>query len=389
MDTIKRVLEKTEEEFEQEIQNLRLNKKIKMGNSKRIRVAINGFGRIGRAFVRQALEAENLDKIQIVAINDLGNIENLAYLLKYDTVYKHAEFPIEILDKGVQADPKKPEIKPVPGKLKIGEQEVVFVSEKVPENLPWKNLDVDVVVESTGLFTKFGDARVHIKAGAKKVVISAPAKDDPTSPDEATVLMGVNDDKLKTCIVTSNASCTTNASSPLIAILDEAIGIEKAVLSTTHGYTASQALVDAPNKKDFREGRAAAQNIVPSTTGAAIAVTKAFPKLTGLFDGISMRVPVPAGSIVDVTFISKRSTTVEEVNECLKQASLEKRWEGIFGVTEEDLVSSDILGSHFASIADLQFTKVIGGNLVKVLAWYDNESGYTRTLVKHVIEIGK
>lgn len=355
-------------------------------NMTKVRVAINGFGRIGRAFVRQAMEIEG---IEIVAINDLGNIENLAYLLKYDTVYKKAHFAVEVLDKGVQADPKKPDVVAVPGKLKIGEQVVVFVSEKVPEKLPWGALNVDVVVESTGLFTKFGDAKVHIKAGAKKVVISAPAKDDPTSADEATVLMGINDEKLKTCVVTSNASCTTNAASPLISILDESVGIEKALLSTTHGYTASQALVDAPNKKDFREGRAAAQNIVPSSTGAAIAVTKAFPKLENLFDGISLRVPVPAGSIVDVTFIAKRDTTTEEVNEILKKASTNPKWAGIFSATEEDLVSSDILGEPYASIADLQFTRVVGGNLVKVMAWYDNESGYTRTLVKHVIEIGQ
>lgn len=355
-------------------------------SGKKVRVAINGFGRIGRAFVRQALERED---ISVVAINDLGNIDNLAYLLKYDTVYKQAKFPVEVLEKGVQADPKKPEVMPVPGKMKVGSMEVVFLSERNPENLPWKDLDIDVVVESTGLFTKFSDARVHIKAGAKKVVISAPAKDDAVDADEGTVLLGINDTNLKNMCVTSNASCTTNAASPLIAILDEKIGIEKALLSTTHGYTASQALVDAPSKKDFREGRAAAQNIVPSSTGAAIAVTKAFPKLTGLFDGISLRVPVPAGSIVDVTFISKRETTKEEVNKILKESAKDKRWEGIFTVTEEDLVSSDILGEPYASIADLQFTRVVGGNLVKVLAWYDNESGYTRTLVKHVLEIGK
>lgn len=369
--------------------DLAQNKKTEEKNNmsdKKVRVAINGFGRIGRAFVRQAMEIEG---IEIVAINDLGNIENLAYLLKYDTVYKKAHFAVEVLDKGVQADPKKPEVVAVPGKLKVGNSEVVFVSEKVPEKLPWGSLNVDVVIESTGLFTKFGDAKVHIKAGAKKVVISAPAKDDPTSADEATVLMGINDEKLKTCVVTSNASCTTNAASPLISILDEAIGIEKALLSTTHGYTASQALVDAPNKKDFREGRAAAQNIVPSSTGAAIAVTKAFPKLDKLFDGISLRVPVPAGSIVDVTFIAKRETTTEEVNAILKKAATDKKWEGIFSATEEDLVSSDILGEPFASIADLQFTRVVGGNLVKVMAWYDNESGYTRTLIKHVIAIGQ
>lgn len=360
-------------------------------NKKRVKVAINGFGRIGRAFVRQAMER---DDIEIVAINDLGSIENLAYLLKYDTVYRKATFDIEVLDKGIQLDPKKPEItKAVPGKLKLSNEnfthDISFISEKMPEHLPWKDLNVDVVVECTGLFTSFSAAAVHVeKAGAKKVVISAPAKDEPINETQATILMGVNEDKLNKCIISSNASCTTNASSPLIAILDEAIGIEKALLSTTHGYTASQALVDAPNKKDFREGRAAAQNIVPSSTGAAIAVTKAFPKLNNLFDGISLRVPVPAGSIVDVTFIAKRNTTKEEVNEILKNAAKDKKWENVFSVTEEDLVSSDIQGAPFASIADLQFTRVVGGNLVKVLAWYDNESGYTRTLVDHVVKIG-
>lgn len=360
-------------------------------NMKKVRVAINGFGRIGRAFVRQAME---VPQIEIVAINDLGNIENLAYLLKYDTVYKRANFEVKVLEEGVQADPKKPEVVAVPGKLQLVNhskvQEVVFVSERNPEKLPWKNLDIDVVVECTGLFTKFADAKVHVeKAGARKVVISAPAKDEPVNDEEGTILMGVNDDRLKICNITSNASCTTNASSPLIAILDEALGIEKALLSTTHGYTASQALVDAPNKKDFREGRAAAQNIVPSSTGAAIAVTKAFPKLNNLFDGISLRVPVPAGSIVDVTFLSKKNTTALEVNEILKKAAKNPKWEGIFTVTEEDLVSSDILGEPYASIADLQFTRVVGGNLIKVLAWYDNESGYTRTLIKHVLETGQ
>lgn len=358
---------------------------------KKVRVAINGFGRIGRAFVRQAMEVPELE---IVAINDLGNIENLAYLLKYDTVYKRSRFEVNVLEEGVQADPKKPEVKAVPGKLQLVShdkvQEVVFLGERNPENLPWKNLNIDVVVECTGLFVKFADAKVHVeKAGARKVVISAPAKDEPSNDEEGTILMGINSDKLKICNITSNASCTTNASSPLIAILDEAFGIEKALLSTTHGYTASQALVDAPNKKDFREGRAAAQNIVPSSTGAAIAVTKAFPKLNNLFDGISLRVPVPAGSIVDVTCLTKKNTTALEVNQILKKAAQEKRWEGIFSVTEEDLVSSDILGEPYASIADLQFTRVVGGNLVKVLAWYDNESGYTRTLVKHVLETGQ
>ena len=255
--------------------------------------------------------------------------------------------------------------------------------------LPWKDLNVDVVVESTGLFVTYEKSKAHLNAGAKKVVISAPAKEGDGSVVGETILLGVNEDKFGTCDITSNASCTTNAASPLIAILDEVLGVEKAILNTVHGYTASQSIVDGPNKKDFREGRAAAQNIVPSSTGAAIAVTKAFPKLTGLFDGISMRVPVPAGSMVDITFISKKETSAEEVNAILKKASQDKKWNKIFSVTEEELVSSDILGSPFGSIADLNMTRVVGGNLVKVMGWYDNEMGYTYTLVDHVIKTGQ
>lgn len=204
----------------------------------------------------------------------------------------------------------------------------------------------------------------------------------------ATVLMGINEDKFSTSMVTSNASCTTNGASPLIAILDEALGIEKAILNTTHAYTASQALVDAPARKEIREGRAAAINIVPAATGAAIAVTLALPKLAGKFDGISLRVPVPAGSIADVTFISKKNTTAEEVNDILRKAAKDPRWQGIFTVTEDPLVSSDIVGDPHPSIAELSMTRVVDGNLVKVLAWYDNEGGYTHTLVQHVILAG-
>ncbi len=336
-----------------------------------IRVAINGAGRIGRAFYKLAHERSDLE---IVAINDLGDIENIAYLLKYDTVYGRAQFDVE-----VEA-----------GNLLIDGKTIKFLSEKEPANLPWKDLNIDVVVESTGFFASYAGAKAHLDAGAKRVVVTAPMKDEPVAGVEgATVLMGVNEEKLSTCLITSNASCTTNAGSPLIAILDEALGIEKAVLNTTHGYTATQSLVDGPAKKGFREGRAAAQNLIPSSTGAAIAVTKAFTKLEGLFDGISIRVPVPAGSLVDITFISKKNTTVEEVNQILIKAALEKRWEGIFTITREELVSSDILGSSYGSIADLSLTRVIGGNLVKVLAWYDNEMGYAHTLVDHVAKLGK
>lgn len=330
----------------------------------KIKIAINGAGRIGRAFYKIAHAHKN---VEVVAINDLGNIENIAYLLKYDTVYGRSGLNVGVKENDLVIDGKK----------------VKFLSEKDPANLPWRELDIDVVVESTGLFVSKG-ADAHITAGAKRVVVTAPI--NPEMGD--TVLMGVNEEKLSTCTISSNASCTTNAASPLIAILDEAIGIEKALLNTAHGYTASQSLVDGPSMKDFREGRSAAQNIVPSSTGAAIAVTKAFTKLEGLFDGISMRVPVVAGSLVDITFVAKRDTTVEEVNEVLKKASEEDRWQGVFTVTEEKLVSSDILGSPYGSIADLSFTRVVGGNLVKVLAWYDNEMGYTHTLLSHVIKLG-
>lgn len=339
--------------------------------NKRIRVAINGFGRIGRAFFKLA---QGSDEIEIVAVNDLGDIKNMAYLLKYDTVYKKAPFEISVREGS----------KPM---LIVNKRQTLYLSERDPARLPWRELDIDIVVESTGLFTSYEKASVHITSGARRVVITAPVKDEVAN--SATVLMGVNEERLATCDVSSNASCTTNAGSPLIAILDEAIGIEKAVLNTVHGYTASQSIVDGPNKKDYREGRAAAMNIVPSSTGAAIAVTKAFTKLAGKFDGISIRVPVVAGSIVDITFIAKRNTTAEEVNEILRKASLTDRWHKIFAVTEEDLVSSDILGDSHASIADLKFTRVVGGNLVKVLGWYDNEMGYTHTLLDHVVKAGK
>ncbi len=339
---------------------------------KKLRVAINGLGRIGRSFLKIAWERP---EIEIVAANDLGDKENMAYLLKYDTV--HGKWNHEVKVDG--------------DNLVIDGKSVKILGEKEPAMLPWKDLGIDVVVESTGFFTSYEKAGAHLKAGAKKVVISAPAREggeDGTVPG-ATVLMGVNEEKLNACDVSSNGSCTTNAASPLIAILHEALGIEKAILNTAHGYTVSQALVDGPNKKSFREGRAAAQNIVPASTGAAIAVTKAFPELTGMFDGVSMRVPVPAGSIVDVTFISKKNTTAEEVNDILRKAAKEDKWKSVFSVTDEELVSSDILGSPYGSIADLSMTRVVGGNLVKVLGWYDNEMGYTYTLVDHVIKTGK
>jgi glyceraldehyde 3-phosphate dehydrogenase len=340
---------------------------------RKIRVAINGFGRIGRAFLKVARERQ---EIEVVAVNDLGNLKNFAYLLKYDSTYGPSSFDVSVNEKN--------------NSLVVDGHEVQFISEKDPTKLPWKALDIDVVVESTGLYTSAEKAMAHVTAGAKRVVVSAPIKDEASSPVQGvTVLMAMNEDKLEGNPISSNASCTTNAGSPLIAILDESIGIEKALLNTVHAYTASQALVDGPSKKDLREGRAAAMNIVPSSTGAAIAVTQVATQLKGLFDGISIRVPVIAGSIVDVTFIAKRNTTVEEVNGLLKKAAADPRWHGVFTVTEEELVSRDILGNKHASIADLAFTRVVGGNLVKVLAWYDNEMGYTHTLVEHVIKAGR
>lgn len=333
-----------------------------------VRVAVNGFGRIGRAFARRSYGRG----IEIAAVNDLGSLENLAYLLKYDTVYGRALFPVEARGEGT---------------LVIGGTETRFLQEKDPSRLPWGELGIEVVVESTGFFTDYEKARAHLDAGAKRVVITAPGKGEETgaSPAGATVLMGVNEKRFGACPITSNASCTTNAASPVIAILDEAIGIEKAVLSTAHAYTASQSLVDGPSQKDPKEGRAAAQNIVPTSTGAASAVTKAYPALAGRFDGISLRVPVAAGSIADITFIARRQTSREEVNGILRKAAGDLRWGGIFSATDEELVSSDIVGEPTASIADLGMTRVVDGNLVKVLVWYDNEMGYTESLVRHVL----
>jgi len=338
----------------------------------KLKVAINGFGRIGRTFFRMS---EGRDDYEVVAINDLGQAENLAYLLKYDTMYGHAPFPIEVDGDG----------------LTINGRKLALSHEKDPSALPWKSLGIDLVVESTGVFNSYEKAKAHITAGAKRVVITAPVKDDPSKSDiqGATVLIGANEDAFKTCEITSNASCTTNAASPLVGILKETIGIEKAILNTVHAYTASQSLVDGPSKKNLRDGRAAAQNIIPSTTGAAIATTLAYPDLAGKFDGISIRVPVAVGSIVDVTFIASRETSVEEVNQALTRAAQSDRWKKVFAVTNEPLVSSDIIGARFGAIADLGMTQVVDGNLVKVLAWYDNESSYVHTLTEHISAVVK
>jgi len=335
------------------------------------RVAINGFGRIGRLFFRQAFEMSDLE---IVAINDLGDVENLAYLLKYDTVYGR-------YGKEVKADMAN-------GKLIVDGKEINFIQVKDPALLPWKDMQIDIAVESTGLFDAYEKSKIHLTAGAKRVVITAPAKDDD-GPDGQTVLMGVNEDNAKTCQITSNGSCTTNSASPVIQVLSETLGIQKAMLATVHAYTATQALVDGPIRggHDFRKGRAAAQNTVPETTGAAIAVARAIPEMKGKFDGVSFRVPNITGSISSITFIAKRPTTVEEVAKILSDAAAMPRWQGILRVTNDQLVSSDIIGEPYGATVPLDLIKVVDGDMVNVLSWYDNEAGYVSTLIKHVEKV--
>ncbi len=339
------------------------------------KVAINGFGRIGRLLFRQSFGRA---EFEIVAINDLGDIDNLAYLLKYDTVYGPFAKDIKV---------QKGESKSL---LIVEGREIQVTQIKDAAQLPWKALGIDVVIESTGVFESFEKAKVHLDAGARRVVLTAPAKDADGTAGGKTVLMGVNEGDLKTTVLTSNGSCTTNASSPVIQIMSQDPGVEKAILSTVHAYTATQSIVDGPVKgNDFRRGRAAAQNITPSTTGAAIAVARVVPELAGKFDGIAFRVPVPAGSIADITFLAKRKVTVDEINGIFMKAAEDPRWQGILKVTNDQLVSSDIVGMPFGAVVDLSFTKVIDGDLVKVLSWYDNEWGYVSTLVRHITSIAQ
>jgi len=311
-------------------------------------------------------------------VNNLGDTDNMVYLLKYDTVYGRADFDIHTEKEGDKTI------------FVVDGEHTILVQEKDATKLPWRDLNIDVVIESTGFYTAYDKAKVHLDSGAKRVVVTAPVKGEPIEGVVgATILMGINHDALATCQISSNASCTTNAAAPLIQILHEKIGIEKAILNTTHAYTGTQKIVDGPGGKDLRGGRAGAQNMVPSSTGAAIAVTEVVTDLRGKFDGIAVRVPVISGSLADVTFIAKRGTSVEEVNQILRDAAKEDRWKDTFAVTDEPVVSSDMVGQLYGAIADLDMTRVVDGNLVKVLAWYDNEMGYTSTLVKHVVEIGK
>ena len=333
----------------------------------KIRVAINGFGRIGRNAFKIAFDRAD---IEIVAINDLTDTKTLAHLLKHDSNYG-------AYDKEVKFDDQN---------LIVAGQTIQVLAEKDPSKLPWKELGIDVVIESTGFFTKNEQLQAHINAGAKRVVLSAPEKDD-THHD--TYLMGVNEQDLKPeHKIISNASCTTNCITPVAAVVESNFGIEKVMMTTVHSYTASQKLQDAP-AKDLREARNAAENIVPTTTGASIAAAKALPALAGIFGGLSIRVPTPVVSLSDFVIITKKPVTVEEVNEVFKKAAQEPFYQGILDVTEEELVSSDFIGNSHSAIVDLNLTAVIGGNMLKVVAWYDNEWGYSNRLVEMVAEAGK
>jgi len=342
---------------------------------KPLRLAINGFGRIGRLVFRLASGDPDFE---FVAVNDLGNAENLAYLLQHDSVYRKygKEVSLKIEDQALSKTTSH-------AKLVVDNKPIIFLSEKEPLNLPWQELGIDLVIESTGVFESYEKAKVHLQAGAKRVLISAPAKDED-GVDGKTVLMGVNESDLKTCLISSNGSCTTNSAHPVIQALNEKLGVKKAMLSTVHAVTATQNIVDGPAKdSDFRRGRSGPYNIVPSTTGAATAVTRAVKELQGRFDGVAFRVPVISGSVSDITFLASRPTTKEEVNQILIDASKDPRFSKILKVSNEQLVSSDVIGEEAGAIVDLEMTKVVDSDLVKVLSWYDNEMGYTRTLVEH------
>ncbi|MBX4188930.1 type I glyceraldehyde-3-phosphate dehydrogenase [Candidatus Saccharibacteria bacterium] len=328
------------------------------------KIAINGFGRIGRNAFKIAFGRPDLE---IVAINDLTDTKTLAYLLKHDSNYG-------TYDKEVSFDEQN---------IIVEGKTVKVLAEKDPAALPWADLGVEVVIESTGRFTKKEDAELHIKAGAKRVILSGPTKSDGVD----TIVLGANEDKIAgSTPVISNASCTTNSLGAVMAVLDSNFGVEKSLLTTVHSYTASQALQDAPNK-DLREGRNAAENIVPTTTGAAIAVTLTLPQLKDKFDGISIRVPTPVVSLSDVTAVLKKAVTVEEVNEAFKKAAQEPFYQGILGVSEEELVSSDYIGNSHSGVVDLPLTKVVDGNLIKVMVWYDNEWGYSNRLIELTADV--
>ena len=331
-----------------------------------VKVAINGFGRIGRNALKILLERRDT---QVVAINDITDAKTLAHLLKHDSAYG-------AYDKKVSAGENS---------IIVNTREIPVFAEKNPAKLPWKDLGVDVVIESTGFFTQPSEAKAHIKAGARKVVISAPAKGDGAK----TVVIGVNEEIVDdTDEVISNASCTTNCIAPIMRVLEDELGVDKAMMTTVHSYTGSQKILDAP-AKDLREARSAAENIVPTTTGASKAAALTIPSLKGKFNGLSVRVPTPVVSLADITAIVKRDVTKEELTKIFVKASKEPYYQGIIGVTNEELVSSDFIGDPRSCIVDLPLLDVVGGNMIKIVAWYDNEWGYSNRLVELAVDFGK
>ena len=327
------------------------------------KIAINGFGRIGRAAFKLITDTPG---ICVVAVNDTMSIENAAYLLQFDSIYGKYNKAISIQD----------------NQLLAGNKKIPYYSERDPANLPWKELGVDIVLESTGLFTKREDADKHIVAGAKRVIISGPTK----SANTPTVVYGVNTEDGKTAVF-SCGSCTTNNIGPIIEIIGRRIGIKKAILNTVHAFTASQSLIDAPSKREFRMGRSAAINLAPASTGAAIAITKALPQFEGRFDGIAIRTPAAIGSISDITLIAERNTSVAEINAILSEEAGTVRYKQVLMVSDDPLVSSDIIKNPFASIVDLQMTRVVDGDLVKIMAWYDNEWGFTNQVIRQMLSL--
>ena len=327
------------------------------------RVAINGLGRIGRATLKNIMETPELE---LVAVNDIADIDNIAYLLKYDSVYGRWQHEIETRD----------------GELVINGQSYPYLSERDPANLPWGDHNIDLVFECTGFFTTMDDASKHIHAGAEYVIISAPTKSD----DVPTIIHGVNTASDEKRII-SCASCTTNNIGPVMEVMNRRIGVEKAIMTTIHAYTSSQAIVDSPSKKDYRRGRAAAVNFVPTSTGAAKAVTKALPELEGRFDGVAVRGPIPVGSISDIVIVTSRDTTVEEINSIFHEEAESDRYRNVLGVTDVPLVSSDIVGMTLTSLVDTSMTQVVAGNLVKVMTWYDNEWSYTSQMIRQAVEL--
>jgi len=328
------------------------------------RVAINGLGRIGRATLKILLDTPELE---LVAINDIAPLDNLIYLLKFDTVYGRYEKSVENKN----------------GNLVVDGQEFQFFSEKDPAQLPWDELDIDIALECTGIFTNQEGLEKHLQAGAEYAVLSAPAK----SEGVPTVVHGVNVPGKENRVI-SCASCTTNCITPVVEVMKRRIGVQKAIMTTIHAYTSSQSIVDAPSKK-IRRGRAGAANFVPTSTGAAIATTKVLPELEGRFDGVAVRGPIPVGSIADMVFVTERETTVEEVNRIFREESESEKYAGILDVSDEELVSSDIIKEPRASIVDLPMTQVVDGNLVKVMSWYDNEWGFTSQMIRETLRIAE